>query len=68
MWFTLVMFSMTRAAEAALEGAVDAVTACDLNERLHSLITETWQANLGRYEPDELGDDPRRWATPAPGT
>lgn len=53
------MFSLTTAAEAALTRAVDAVTACDLNERLHSLITETWQANLGRYEPDELGDDPQ---------
>lgn len=53
------MLTVTTAAEAALEQAVDAVTACGLTERLHSLVTEAWHANLGRYEPDELGDDPQ---------
>jgi len=53
------MFTVTPAAEAALEKAVDAVTTCGLTEHLHRLVTEAWHANLARYEPDELGDDPQ---------
>lgn len=57
--FTFAMMTVTAAAEAALERAVDSVAVCGLPERLHGLVNETWQANLGRYEPDELGDDPQ---------
>lgn len=59
LWFTFTMNTVTMAAEAALELAVEAVTRCGLRERLHALVTEVWQANLDRYEPEELGDDPQ---------
>lgn len=53
------MFSVSQAASAALQQAVDAVTSSGLSDRLHALVSEVWQVNLGRYEPEELGDDPQ---------
>jgi hypothetical protein len=53
------MFDANTAAELALADAVDLVTGAGLVTRLNALVAEVWQANLGRYEPDELGDDPQ---------
>ena len=53
------MFDAEAAAEAALAEAVDAVTVAGVVTRLNALVAEVWQVNLGRYEPDELGDDPQ---------
>lgn len=43
----------------ALDEAHELVTSAGLVARLNSLVTEVWQTNLARYEPDELGDDPQ---------
>ncbi len=53
------MFDTNAVAEAALVEAVDAVSVAGVVTRLSALVAEVWQANVGRYEPDELGDDPQ---------
>jgi hypothetical protein len=57
--FTSLMFDPNAAAEAALVEAVDAVSVAGLVTQLNTLVAEVWKANRGRYEPDELGDDPQ---------
>jgi len=59
LWFTFLMFDANAAAELVLAEAVDTVTVAGLGTRLSALVAQVWQANLGRYEPDELGDDPQ---------
>lgn len=53
------MFNASAAAQAALDEAVQLVSATGLDAGLNALVTEVWQVNLARYEPDELGDDPQ---------
>ena len=56
-WFTSYMFDPQASAQTALEEAAEVVTAAGLVTRLRTVVAEVWQANLARYEPDELGDD-----------
>ncbi|MGA8046401.1 MAG: hypothetical protein WCA30_09060, partial [Dermatophilaceae bacterium] len=57
------MFDASAAATAALSHAVDAVASASLDARLSALVSEVWRANLGRHEPDELGDDAQTLGT-----
>lgn len=56
MCFTVVMDQAQVAAEAALESTVETCRASGLAAAWHALVLEVYAANLGRHEPDELGD------------
>ncbi|GAA4397046.1 hypothetical protein GCM10023153_20540 [Ornithinibacter aureus] len=51
------MFNAPKAAATALDEALELVDNAGLAARLNALVTDVWQVNLARYEPDELGDD-----------